>query len=65
MHYILFFVLYTASPNIPPVLGHKLYSSSEQCEQAKEIVLKQKMPDDVQGGAVCISEAELLHYTRT
>ena len=65
MKYVLFFVLYTMQPNINPIMGHRVFDTSMQCEAAKEHVLKQSLPNGVNGGAICISEAELLNYTRT
>jgi hypothetical protein len=65
MHYVLFFVLFTAQPNIDPIMGHKPFATSQQCEAAKEEVLKQPLPEGVRGAAICISDAELLNYTRT
>ena len=65
MHYVLIFVLYTSLSNINPILGHKVFNSSALCEAAKTELLSKELPKDVKGAAVCISEAELLNYTRT
>lgn len=64
MKYILFFVLYTIQPSIEPTMGHKVFNSSQECESAKMVMLKEHISTTTKSAAICVSEAELLYYTR-
>ena len=64
MKYVLIFVLFTSVQNIPPVIGHHAFNSSQACEAAKEEVMKEELPQGIKGAAICISEQELMNYTR-
>ena len=65
MKYILVFVLYTMVPNVAPVIGHKIFNDSNACEVAKQQVLQEHKTDPLRITAICLSEDELLNYTRT
>lgn len=65
MKYVLIWIVFGLSPGMPPTIAHKAFDSSVQCEQAKDVFLKQEQPPGRRGAAICLSELELLNYTRT
>jgi hypothetical protein len=61
--FILIVILYaTNTTQVEPQIMHSAFNSRAECEYVKKELLKKEVPEGVGGGAICISEAELLDY---